>query len=149
MSNFNGHYKGGLVGAVISVGIGVAIGETEPVKLLAIAMSTLAFALFPDIDIKSTTSKIFYGMFLIYLGVLYYLQEFKIATISSMIIISPQITKHRGIFHSLLAAFLIPSYPLYFYHTKVISFEFASIIWASGVLGYIIHLILDKKFKII
>lgn len=149
MSNFNGHYKGGLAGAVTMLGIGIAIGETEPIRLGAVAFSTLAFALFPDIDIKSTPSKIFYGLFLIYLGVLYYLQEFKIATISSMIAISPQITKHRGIFHSLAVAFLIPSYPFYFSYTKVIPVDFATLLWGSGVLGYLIHLALDKKFKLL
>ena len=149
MSNFNGHYKGGLVGASITIGIAIAIGETEPINLSAIGLSTLAFALFPDIDNKSTPSKIFYGLFLFYLGILYYLKEYKIGTISSMIAILPQIPKHRGIFHSLTAAFLIPAYPFYFYYSAMISLNLSMALWASGVLGYIIHLTLDKKFKLL
>ena len=149
MSNFSGHYKGALLGATVTVSTACLIGETELIRLSALGISTLAFALFPDIDIKSTPSKIFYGMFLVYLVVLYYLKEFKIATISSMIAISPQITKHRGIFHSLGAALLIPSYPFYFYYTRTISMDFTFALWGAGVFGYLIHITLDKKFKLL
>jgi len=149
MSNFNGHYKGGLAGATLVVAGGIASGMQEPIHLAAMGLSTLAFALFPDVDIKSTPSKIFYGLFLVYLTVLYYLQEFKLATVSSMIAMLPQVTKHRGVFHSVAAAIIIPSYPLYFAQTGSIGFDQASALWLCGSLGYFIHLALDKKFKLL
>jgi membrane-bound metal-dependent hydrolase YbcI (DUF457 family) len=149
MSNFDGHYKGGVIGAVVTVACVSLIGERDVLHLAAAGLSTLTFALFPDIDIKSTPSKLFYSAFLVYLGVLYYLKEFKLATISSMIAMLPQVTKHRGIFHSIAAAILIPSYPLYLTHIDRIDMRLAIILWASGVAGYLIHLMLDKKFKLI
>ena len=149
MSNFNGHYKGGLIGATLVVVGGILSGIEEPIHLIAMGLSTLAFALFPDIDIKSTPSKIFYGLFLIYLTVLYYLQEFKLATISSMIAMLPQVTKHRGVFHSVMAAIIIPAYPLYFSQTGSIEIRQAVTLWVCGTVGYFIHLVLDKKFKLL
>ena len=148
MSNFNGHYNGGMFGAALSVSVSYIVFDfTEPMHIVSIGLSTLAFSLFPDIDIKSTPSKIFYTLFLVYLGILYYLKKFELATLSSMLAILPQVTKHRGIFHSPIAAVLIPSYPIYFYYNGMIPLNFTLALWGSGTIGYIIHLILDKKFK--
>lgn len=149
MSNFNGHYKGGIIGAGVSMSAFICLGELNHVNIAAVGVSTLTFALFPDIDIKSTPSKIFYSLFLIYLGILYYTEQYKLATISSMIAISPQITKHRGIFHSHYAAILIPMYPIYFYHIGSISQSLFLSLWAAGTFGYYIHLALDKKLKLL
>ena len=148
MSNFNGHYKGGLVGASVSMISIVSLGETNYINICAVGLSTLTFSLFPDIDIKSTPSKIFYALFLVYLAVLYHLEQYKLATLSSMIAISPQITKHRGIFHSHYAAILIPIYPIYFYYNDSITKSLFLSLWAAGTFGYYIHLALDKKLKL-
>lgn len=149
MSNFDGHYRGGVIGSLVTVTCVSLTGERDILTLAAAGLSTLTFALFPDIDIKSTPSKLFYSAFLVYLGTLYYVKEFKLATISSMIAILPQVTKHRGIFHSIISAILIPAYPFYLAHIDCIDIRLATILWVSGMTGYFIHLMLDKKLKLI
>ena len=151
MSNFNGHFTGGLIASCIGTSIAV-IGNQHMHWMLSIEdcafiwSSTLFFSLFPDIDIKSKPSKIFYTAFFIGLCYLYLTKRFETATILSMLAITPQMTKHRGFFHYKITALLIPAYTFILYGQHYMTLHTAVAMYFAGVVGYFTHLLLDNEF---
>lgn len=150
MSDFRGHRLGGIVGSTLVMGAGTVLtlkfGYNFGIPhILAAGTSTLFFSLFPDIDIKSTPSRMFYFALLVVFGVLYYFRQWELANIIAIFSCIPQITQHRGLFHSKLTALTIPAYIFAlsnYYH--FISFQTACLIYSAGVVGYFTHLLLDS-----
>ncbi len=148
MSNFTGHRNAGLViGAVIGTAlftIGASFGISQR-EIIASVASAFIFSLFPDIDIKSTPSKIFYWVVAAALGYFYYSKNYMIGHTLGMFAILPQLVRHRGIFHHPITAILLPLWIFYLYYVKVIDIQFAVIVYAASVIGYFTHLFMDRK----
>ena len=154
MSEYKGHRNGGIFSSVIVIGILVSLNYFTSysftyIEIGACVVSTFVFSLFPDIDIKSTPSKMIYLVVFVVLIALYVQEMYQTANMIAIFAIFPQLTKHRGIFHSLYAAFIIPGYPLLLYNLHItlppvqgvvynITLEVAIAIYISGVIGYIL-----------
>jgi membrane-bound metal-dependent hydrolase YbcI (DUF457 family) len=147
MSNYRGHKSGALVsmGLVSVVGLSATtFGIHLDIKyIIAGAVMSFLFALFPDVDTKSTPSKYFYGMMIVVFSVLFYTKNHYVANILAIISIIPQVLKHRGILHSKITALLLPSICYYFYYNNSIPLHDITFIYVSGVFGYFMHLYLD------
>lgn len=150
MSNFKGHRNAGIV---VSISVGITLGIANShfgLKVdnttIAIAMvTTFLFSLFPDIDVKSTPSKWFYWAVAISIGYCYYIKHYEIGNLLGLISILPQLTKHRGIFHSPITALTIPSTIFYLHYINVLPIQSTIIIYVSSVIGYLTHLFKDRK----
>lgn len=103
---------------------------------------TFLGSIFPDIDIKSKSSRILYLLiFLSSIG-LYFYGQISIAFILLAFSILPQLTSHRGFFHSITACIGLSAIPIYFLGiSNPFSIPFC--------VGFIIHLIADKHFKLL
>lgn len=150
MSNFKGHRNAGIV-AGVAVGIGLGItklrfGIEVDNTIIVIAMgATFLFALFPDIDVKSTPSKWFYWAVAITLGYCYYIEQHAVGNLLGLISIIPQLTKHRGIFHSRLTAIILPASIFYLHYINTLTLKASIIIYIASVIGYVTHLFKDRK----
>lgn len=144
MSNFIGHRNAGIASSLVVVGISYFI-NTPTNEMLILALSTFTFSLFPDVDIKSTTSKIFYWCVLIVLGYCYVSDKHMIGNLVGFVSVLPQITKHRGILHHPFTAFFLPISVFYLYHEQVISLDFSIKLYVASVIGYLTHLFMDRK----
>lgn len=111
---------------------------------VSVFLSGVVFSLFPDIDIKSTSSKIFYSVFLIYLVLLYLMKRYALGHISAIFGMIPQITRHRGLFHHPITAVILPSYPIFVWINGYMQLNVAIAISLAGIGGYFTHLFLDK-----
>jgi hypothetical protein len=69
---------------------------------------TLAGSLFPDIDIKSKGQKYFYYIILILFVLLMGHGKYQMLSCISFIIITPMLSRHRGIFHSVWLLIVLP-----------------------------------------
>lgn len=148
MSNFNGHKNAGIV-ASIAVGIGLKFIDVYfniNNTIIVFAMgSTFLFSLFPDIDVKSVPSKWFYWIVIFVLSYCYYAKQHAIGNLIGLITIIPQLTKHRGIFHSPFTAVILPSLIFYLYYLNILPFQSVLIIYTASVVGYFTHLFKDRK----
>jgi len=146
MSNYVGHRNAGIVGAIVG-SVALYYGRNYvQISYQEIGLSAdiiFIFSLFPDIDIKSTPSKIFYIVVALVLGWCYYAKQYAIGNLLGLIAIIPQITKHRGLFHNPLTAFLLPASVFYIHYIGIIELRLAIIMYVSAVFGYLIHLIKD------
>ena len=93
-------------------------------------------AWFPDIDTKSTAAAIFYTCFLCLDTYWIWQGHYREASILGLVTMLPVLLQHRGITHTLLAAFIFP-FPLLFLSTAVY--------YWMAVAGYVSHLVLDRK----
>lgn len=146
MSNFTGHATTGLiVSSIGAVGLycmrGVWGLDNMDIALPAISMFVMS--LFPDIDIKSTPSKIFYMFTMIGLIVCYYYKQYQTGTMLAIVTTIPQLVSHRGIFHSPITAMILPSVVFYFHYIGSIDLKLAILVYIGSVVGYFTHLILD------
>lgn len=159
MSDFAGHSRAGIrsffVVSILIIPILVwrESGETMALlknlwKLPVCLIITYLGALFPDIDIKSTSQKIIYLIIFVFLILLTICQYYGWATGIGILAVFGILFKHRGFLHSRTAAFLIPL-PLLFIPLFVrlewrqLGFEF----YLSAVTGYLSHLKADEVSK--
>jgi len=147
MSNFAGHATAGIVASSVYAGVLVYCKGKFNLSIDDIVMSTVSlfvFSLFPDIDIKSTPSKIFYTIILGVLLYLYLSGLYQLGNILAIIAIIPQIVSHRGIFHSPFTAIVLPSYVFYLKYIGEIDLKLAILVYVGSVVGYLTHLALDR-----
>lgn len=148
MSNFNGHRNGGIISAgLVAVGL-VAVSHVTKLhfsypEILLCSSVCFGFALFPDLDTKSTPSRYFYAALMIMLAVMYYKSMHQAANIIAFFACIPQITKHRGLLHSKITAIVLPSIPLILYNIGTLQLDIAVALVVAGVIGYYTHLVLD------
>ena len=148
MSNFKGHKNSGYLIAILVVIVFIFQSVTKSITVsyiqnAACGLSTFLFALFPDVDTKSTPSKYFYGGLIIVLVAMFYYKMHIAAHAIAIISLVPQITKHRGLFHNKLTALIIPAYSFLLVYFNYIDIQFAVALYVSGVIGYYTHLLLD------
>jgi len=148
MSNFTGHRNAGLIiGAVIGTAlftVGKSYGVTQQ-EIVASVSSVFIFSLFPDIDIKSTPSKMFYWIIAVTLGYFYYTKDYMVGHTLGMFAVLPQLVRHRGIFHHPITAIVLPSWIFYLYYVEVVNIKFACMVYVASVIGYFTHLFMDRK----
>lgn len=147
MSNFAGHATAGIVASSIYAGALFYVKSKWNLSVYDIIMPSmlmLVFSLFPDIDIKSTPSKVFYTVILGALLYLYLSGLYKLGNLLAIIAIIPQVVSHRGIFHSPITAFVLPSCVFYLKYIGEIDLKLAILVYIGSVIGYCIHITLDR-----
>jgi len=138
--NFREHLIGGVVVSAVAVGIGCHYYNLNPkVALVALGFGVFS-SLYPDIDIKSKSSRL---VSLIIAGLVIYFgmnHHMDLAIIGSVMMVIPMFLQHRGFTHSHVCGILVSSAMMYGYSV------FCAPEWAVGVvayLGYVTHLLLD------
>ena len=141
---------------VISFNIWIAV----PCFLIA-----MLSGLWPDVDIKSTTQKIFYRIFLlldivlIYKGITDGRRYLLISALLGVFAMLPLVGKHRGWTHSRITMFLLPGlfllpamYDINFRNLNMSSFDYTNLdytdlsglpLYVASFIGYATHLYLD------
>ncbi len=149
MPGYKGHLIGGTVfgGLCLVALIWFGIYKPEPQISLVLLCIVLMGALFPDTDTDSKGQNLFYGCLVILDLTLMIKGEYKWAAILGFCALLPALGHHRGWTHTWWAMLLVPSpiivLPMIFYHLpvqKLLPFYFAAVI------GYLSHLVLDRKF---
>jgi len=143
MSNFKGHALGGIT-AALAVGGGLWATGHSPNIIMSGATATFLFSLFPDLDVKSTPSKVFYYIVFIALSWLYYTDEHRLAHLIAMVALIPQLVNHRGILHSRITSIVLPLATVFLAPLGIATPHDALILGGCGVLGYNVHLALDR-----
>ena len=186
MSMFREHWLGGLtaysvffiVSLIITVSVSVTYGSPfdwnptismDPFGILACFTIALLFGLFPDVDIKSKSQKIFYGLlFVLNLSLILFFQRYLVAAILGLFAMLPILSKHRGWTHSRITMILLPGLflviPLYIeysgygislnelpklfeslveYENLDETFRSGLAFYVAGLIGYASHLFLD------
>jgi len=142
MSNFQGHATAGLFGAGM-IGAGLSAKGYPAQTALGGAIFVFLFSIFPDIDVKSVPSKIFYTAIFITLLMLFYTEQHKLAHIIALVAIIPQLTSHRGIMHSKITSVVVPLAVVALAPMGMTPLQNSWLLGFCGVLGYNIHLGLD------
>ncbi|MBD3181988.1 hypothetical protein GF312_06840 [Candidatus Poribacteria bacterium] len=105
-------------------------------------------SMMPDLDIKSKSKTVVYSLLIPIDLVLILFMYYRAAAIIGFFALIPNVLKHRGMLHSPVAAFLIPA-PLLiipiFLTGKVDYKQIGVSYYAAMVLGYLSHLITDRK----
>lgn len=186
MSMFREHWLGGLTAYTIFfivsliVTVSVSIGyesplnwnptiTMDPLGILACFTIALLFGLFPDVDIKSKSQKIFYTLLFIFnLSLIIFFRRYLEAAILGLFAMLPILSKHRGWTHSRITMILLPGLflviPLYVEFSgygvgwKKLPDVFDALVehenldetfwsglafYSAGLIGYASHLYLD------
>ena len=127
MSMFREHWRGGLAAystffgvsliATISVSILYELPfdwnptiSTAPLGILGCFAIALLFGLWPDVDIKSKSQKIFYSvLFVLNVSLIFFLHRYLEAALLGLFAMLPILSKHRGWTHSKITMILLPS----------------------------------------
>ena len=148
MPGYRGHLTGGVIVWVLCLVGVISFGlyDPEPQTALVLLCIVLMGALFPDTDTDSKGQNLFYGCFVILDLALMIKGEYKWAAILGFCALLPALGHHRGWTHTWWAMFLIPLpiivLPVVFYDFPL---ERLLPFYLAGVLGYLSHLILDRK----
>jgi len=147
MPNYKTHLFGGLGAYIIGMcALGRFCQSTEcGVEWLAFA---LAGALFPDIDIKSKSQKLFYLLLLFITSVIYVEKRYDMLPAIGVATFFPLLVKHRSIFHRLwfvvLASYAIWRTGSAFRPDLATMLQFDMLFFAAGAIS---HLWLDFGFR--
>jgi len=149
MSLYKGHIAGGIFAFTIYLVVLVIFFSFKPTLNVLIWFGLCILgSIWPDIDTNSFGQKLFYGFFLLLDTILLLSGRYKEAALLGFFALLPVLSKHRGWTHSITAAFLVPSpliiLPLIKPELKAGGFEY----YIPVVIGYLSHLILDRKFKL-
>ncbi|MFQ6042196.1 MAG: metal-dependent hydrolase [Candidatus Poribacteria bacterium] len=191
MGLFKEHFTGGIISysvfyfLALCTSLALKFGlqwdvSKVPVISLNVWIAVLCFfiavlsGLWPDVDIKSTTQKIFYriflilDVFLIYKGITGGRRYLLISALLGVFAMLPLVGKHRGWTHSRITMFLLPSlfllpamYNISLRNLNLTSFDYAHLdytdlsglpLYIASFIGYGTHLYLDgilfgKRFK--
>lgn len=141
----------------------------HPLEILACFTIALLFGLWPDVDIKSKSQKIFYSLlFILNLSLIFIFKRYLEAAILGLFAMLPILSKHRGWTHSRITMILLPCLflviPLYIEYSdygiglkdlpelldSIVehenlneTFRSGLIFYVAGVIGYASHLYLD------
>ncbi|MBM3264165.1 MAG: biotin transporter BioY [candidate division Zixibacteria bacterium] len=155
MAFFRRHLWGGFIATALAIaGIGVVLWQNDSLHAyltlreapnlgILIAVGLLS-ACFPDIDIGSTSQRLFYRLMLLLDLYLLCERNYRAAALLGLAAILPVIDKHRGWTHTWLAALLVPA--VFFLTPMLLSEEvqpFLLMCYAVSVTAYTSHLVLD------
>jgi uncharacterized metal-binding protein len=152
--NFRGHSFGGLVSASLVTGgylfleSAVLVPAARPEILFAI---TYAFALFPDLDTKSTPQKWFFRALFVVALYLIHNKHYELCSIAVTTSIIPLLFKHRGFTHwwimSIVGPILLANGVEYQLSNTILEPKEFYIKYGmyvvSGIIGWQTHLFLD------
>lgn len=99
MPGYRGHLVGGGVAFVCTLLPASLLVSISPILAAEWLICSLAGSLFPDIDIKSKGQKYFYYVIMIWILLLFSYGYYTQVAWSSVLSITPMLSKHRGIFH--------------------------------------------------
>ena len=149
MPNFKTHNITGIItGSIITTSLIITKDTIHSLSFISMISSGIfcyLMSLFPDMDIKSKSSKLLYTLSLLVSIYLWYIGEFKILSIFLILLVIPLILSHRGFLHSFLAALLIPFSIFILFLQNKINLETTLISYFAGFIGYSLHLFLDKN----
>lgn len=150
MSNGVVHQAAGVVTGIMATAVNYYIYSHVPMldpinKLFFITCIPIAviYSILPDMDIKSNGSVLFYFLVIIITGFLFYEQKYYQACIIFVVSLIPQFIPHRSITHSVLFALIFPALPYFIFHRFDIPMNYFPLVYISGVMGYLSHLVLD------
>jgi len=154
MSGFKTHRNAGLVVACAATALNLyiykeTVGTLDTESIIKIilfsAPAAFIFALLPDIDIKSVSSKIVYLLVMLTLVGFYYLGYYKLGCSLSFLAMLPQLFKHRGFTHNIWVGGLAPI-PAYFIFIHFGYEKYFLAYYIASFLGYMSHLIVDNFY---
>ena len=126
MSMFREHWIGGLIAystffiasliATITISTLYAIPlawnptiSVNPIKVIGCFIIAVLFGLWPDVDIKSKSQKIFYTLlFLLNIVLIVFLQKYLESALLGLFAMLPIMSKHRGWTHAKVTMLLLP-----------------------------------------
>lgn len=96
---------------------------TAPLKIIGCFAVAVLFGLWPDVDIKSKSQKIFYSvLFVVNLVLIVFLQKYLESALLGLFAMLPIMSKHRGWTHAKTTMILLPSVflliPIYSAHSE-------------------------------
>jgi len=109
--NFKGHAIGAGIASLTYTGLVYryeGIHTLDNPNYFVVAGLTAFFALFPDLDTKSTPQKWFFRSLFILNAAMIYCGMFEVCAYISTVCMIPLMDKHRGITHSFLLSLLLP-----------------------------------------
>ncbi len=165
MANFATHIGVGTVVSAAAATLTLAANVVTPTELLTLALTGAFGSVLPDVDLEKSrpSHAIFLGLALFLsfavlfrIGVSYSIIEMWLIWLGTFVIIRfgghalfHRISRHRGIFHSLLAAAFFATL------TAVVFVQMfgatPALAWLGGAfmaLGYITHLVLDELYSV-
>ncbi len=150
MSEVRTHLAGGAAAFALYVGVLLIFFSYEPTPVVLLwGCVALLGALLPDVDTNSHAQKLFYGLLL---GVDLFLiadSHYREAALLGLLALLPQITKHRGLTHSLVAALMLPS-PLLIAPLVGVRLPYGGLeYYVPFLLGYTSHLVIDKHLRVL
>ena len=185
MSMFREHWIGGLVAystffivsliATITVSVLYAVPmewnptiSVDPIKVVGCFAIAVLFGLWPDVDIKSKSQKIFYTvLFVLNVVLIVFLRKYLESALLGLFAMLPIMSKHRGWTHAKVTMLLLPGVflliPIYAAHPEwhsgdtllgafnalLESEKLPSIVltglpfYVASFIGYVTHLYLD------
>ncbi|MDE0465794.1 MAG: hypothetical protein OYL97_01960 [Candidatus Poribacteria bacterium] len=96
---------------------------TAPLKIIGCFAVAVLFGLWPDVDIKSKSQKIFYSvLFAVNLVLIVFLQKYLESALLGLFAMLPIMSKHRGWTHARITMILLPGVflliPIYSAHSE-------------------------------
>jgi membrane-bound metal-dependent hydrolase YbcI (DUF457 family) len=148
MAGYKGHVLGGIMAWAVCLVAVMRFGlyKPEPGAAMLLLCIVLLGALFPDTDTDSKGQNLFYGCFAVLDLVLILNGAYKWAAVLGFCALLPALGRHRGWTHTWWAMVLIPL-PVMALPMIVLDLPFKDLLpfYLAGVLGYLSHLILDRK----
>jgi len=165
MANYATHLGVGTVVSGALATLTVAADVLSPDSLMAVTLAGVVGSVLPDIDLKdSRASRVFFSTFAFFLAFCVMVMgaatlsvaELWIATATVFVLVRygaeavfNRFSYHRGIWHSLLAAFFFASLTALIFHYLL--GKHAGIAWLAGgfmFIGCITHLLLDELYSV-
>ncbi|MBC8050422.1 MAG: metal-dependent hydrolase [Chitinophagales bacterium] len=165
MANFNTHLAVGAVAAGLGATMTMAAGVVPQNQLLTLTMAGIIGSVLPDIDLeKATPSRMLFsglGVVFAFIVLFQFKKEYSIAELWAVWIgvyvfvgygvfaIFHCRTKHRGIFHSILAGAFFAALTATIFDQAFN--EDPVVAWFAGLFvfgGYIVHLVLDEIYSV-
>jgi len=149
MPGYRGHLIGGLLFLSLSMAAMVWLGyyRPDPPTALVLLVIGLLGALFPDVDTDSKGQNLFFAALAALDLILMIQRQYQWAAILGFCAMLPVLGHHRGWTHTWWAMLLVPLpimiLPFVFYRTPV---HVVLPYYGAAVLGYLSHLVLDRKF---
>lgn len=153
-------YKGHLAGATLfAVGYLTVLGYAFSIDAayrqfsaleqigypLALAILTLLFGLWPDVDTDSKGQRVFYLVFFVTDLFLIVTEQFRAAAYLGLVALLPVLSEHRGWTHTWWAMLLIPSPLLILPYLHVPERPLVGLpFYGAAVVGYFSHLVVDR-----